>query len=303
MINIKVLIIGYGSIGRRHHSILSKFKKIKEIKIVTRLKVPSKFKLDFKKSKLIDYNPDYIIVSSETSTHYKYLKKINILFKNKIILIEKPIFHSSSLNLKNINNKIFVGYNLRFHPLLSYLKNFINKRKDNLLSINIYSGSFLPKWRDNQKYFKSYSAHKNRGGGVENDLSHEFDYVYWLFGGFKTTQIINKKISSLKISSNDHLTLIGKINKKVILNITLNYYSKISYRKMIIDFDKKSIHLDLINNKLLVKFVKSNKNISKNLKNYERNFSYKKQHEAILSKNYDNLCTIKDAMQYINITK
>ena len=36
---MKVLIIGYGSIGKRHADILSKNKKIKEIKILTKQKL------------------------------------------------------------------------------------------------------------------------------------------------------------------------------------------------------------------------------------------------------------------------
>ena len=33
-------------------------------------------------------------------------------------------------------------------------------------------------------YLKSYSASKSKGGGVLLDLSHEIDYINWLFGSF-----------------------------------------------------------------------------------------------------------------------
>ena len=90
--------------------------------------------------------------------------------------------------------KIYVGYNLRFHPLLKYLKKYLSQSNDKLLSVNIYAGSYLPDWRKNTNYVKSYSASKRKGGGVELDLSHEIDYASWLFGKFNILEIINSKI-------------------------------------------------------------------------------------------------------------
>ena len=152
-------------------------------------------------------------------------------------------------------------------------------------------------------YSDSYSAHKSRGGGVELDLSHEFDYIYWIFGKFKIDKKINRKISSLKISSNDHLTVLGTIGKKALLNITLNYYSKISYRKIIMDFNHKTIHLDLVKNELMIKSLDTKKNISKKIINFNRNDMYKKQHMSILDKKFDNLCTMQEALNYLNIIR
>ena len=63
-----------------------------------------------------------------------------------------------------------------------------------------------------RNYTKVYSS-KNKGGGVEYDLSHEFDYIKWIFGKFKTVLKFNKKISNLKISSNDHLSVFGFLEK------------------------------------------------------------------------------------------
>ena len=66
----KVLIIGHGSIGKRHYKILSKFKSVNVIKIITELKIPKKLKIKFKKKEIQDYNPDYIVICSETNLHF-----------------------------------------------------------------------------------------------------------------------------------------------------------------------------------------------------------------------------------------
>jgi len=299
----KVLIIGHGSIGKRHYKILSKFKSVNVIKIITELKIPKKLKIKFKKKEIQDYNPDYIVICSETNLHFNHLNAINTFLKKKIILVEKPIFKDSKKTIKKIHNQIYVGYNLRFHPLLNYLKKYITLSNDKLLSVNIYAGSYLPNWRKNINYTDSYSASKQKGGGVELDLSHEIDYVFWLFGKFNILNIIKCKISTLKISSNDHLTLLGNFSRKSLLNISLNYYSKIPYRKMIIDYDKKTIHLDLIENKLNISHINHKKNITKKIINFNRNDTYVDQHLSIFNQNFNNVCSMNDAINYLRLLK
>jgi len=298
---LKVLIIGYGSIGKRHYKILSNLKNIKEIKIISKLNPSYVKKIVFKASDLLKYDPDYIIISSETSKHFRQLKLLNDIFKNKIILVEKPLFNSNK-QIGKINNKIFVGYNLRFHPHISFLKDYISSdKKDKLLSVIVYVGSYMPLWRKNRNYTKVYSSKKNKGGGVEYDLSHEFDYVKWIFGKFKTVLKFNKKISNLKISSNDHLSLFGFFGKNKLININLNYYTKIPHRKLIADFNNKTIHLDLIDNSLSIKYIDSKKNIHKKINRIERDFTYKKQHLAIINGEFSNLCSYKDAFEDIKL--
>ena len=133
MTSFRVLIIGYGSIGKRHFEVLSKLKKINDIKVITNNKISPKKKISLKKEDLIEFNPDYIVISSATISHYKHLKFINDIFNNKVILVEKPIFHSRFKKLSKIKNKIFVGYNLRYHPLLIYLKSELKFQKKDLL--------------------------------------------------------------------------------------------------------------------------------------------------------------------------
>ncbi len=300
---MKVLLIGYGSIGKRHFNILRKIKKIKQIKICTNSKISKNLKITYKENILLSFNPDYIIISSSTHKHFDQLKFINKIFKNKIILVEKPIFHSKNLNFSNdIHNKVFVGYNLRFDPAIIYLKKFINQERLNkLMSVTAYCGSYLPNWRKNTNYINTYSVDKLKGGGVEYDLSHEFDYINWIFGNFKLIKKINNKISNLQIKSNDHLIYIGKFKNNSYLNISLNYFSKIRMRFLIIEMTDMTMKVDLINRKII-----SKKTISKNISSIKfsknANYSYEAMHKAIILKKYDNLCSFKNALKVLSFT-
>ena len=88
-------------------------------------------------------------------------------------------------------NKVFVGYNLRFHPVIKKLKKEIKNKK--IFNVNIQNSSYLPSWRKNNVYTKTSSAKKALGGGVLLDISHELDFIRYLFGSFKINMLLIKK--------------------------------------------------------------------------------------------------------------
>lgn len=298
---MKILIIGFGSIGRKHFKILSYLSSKFEIRVCTKTKINKKYLIDYNKKEIIKYNPDYIIISSETFLHLQQLKFINSVLTNKVILIEKPLFHKKKINNKiKLNNKVFVGYNLRFDPIILFLKNYFKANKLNkLLSLTVYCGSYLPQWRKNINYTKSYSSHSIKGGGVELDLSHEIDYIRWIFGEFNPIKKINNKISELNIQSNDHLIYLAKFSKKKYLNLTLNYFSKIKQRFMIIDTKDLTMNVDLVKKTIIIKSIENKSFKIKKFKN-EIDLSYKNMHLDILNKNYKNLCSYKNAIETLS---
>ncbi len=284
---MKILIIGYGSIGRRHARVLSKIKKVSTICILTQQKI-KKYRTikSYKEIKYID--PDYVVISNENDKHYKTLMYLENNFKNINILVEKPLFNKF-INLNIKNNYVYVGYNLRFHPLILKLKNIIKKRK--IWNVLVTSGSFLPNWRKNIDYKSSYSS-KKKSGGVLLDLSHEIDYVSWLFGDLKILHSLNNRLSDLKISSDDNLNLSAKTKNNINIQINLNYFFKIPKRQILVDGKNLSIDLDLISNKL--KIIDNNKLKQYKLTNYNINKMYENQHNEIIYNKVNNICSYAD---------
>jgi len=286
-----VLIIGYGSIGKVHAKVLSELKFIKKIYILTSQRI-TKYSTISKISQIKEINPFYIVMANETSLHYEQFLYLNKNFANIKILIEKPIFHKYYKLNTSINNQVYVGYNLRFHPIILFLKKLLQNKK--ILSVNIFCGSYLPNWRKNRNYEDTSSAKKIKGGGVLLDLSHEMDYVLLLFGKINNFFAINKKISKLKIDSDDFLNFIGITQTKVQINLSLNYFSLINRRKIIIDCDNMHIIVDLINNK--INYYKNKKIISKKFNKLNKYYTYKKMHYDYLMNKTNNLCSINEAL-------
>ena len=182
-LTMKTVIIGYGSIGRKHASVLTKsFKKIK-LYICTKQKLTN-FRCFKNLNKIKEIQPDYVIIASETSKHYQQLKYLENNLKNTKILVEKPLFHTNKkLNIKN--NKVYVGYNLRFHPFILKLKEILKKK--NFFDAQFITNSYLPNWRKNISHTKNYSSNKSQGGGIVLDLSHELDIIGSLVDKYKIT--------------------------------------------------------------------------------------------------------------------
>ena len=137
--NKSILISGYGSIGRRHANILSRLVKKKNITILTNQRI-SNFRTIKTLKALNKIDPHYIIICNPTSDHINKIRFIEKNFKNKLVLIEKPLFSKpNKINLKK--NKYYVGYNLRFNPIINFLKKKIRTKK--IWNVNIFCGSYI----------------------------------------------------------------------------------------------------------------------------------------------------------------
>ena len=288
----KIVIIGYGSAGRRHARIINNNFKNIEINILTKQRV-KKFRSFKNLNEIKKINPDYIIIASETIKHLNQLKYLEKNFKNKKILIEKPLFHKSN-NLIFKRNNIFINYNLRFNPCIQKLKKFLDKKS--IYDIKLITNSYLPNWRKNISYKKNYSVDKSKGGGVILDLSHDIDIIMSLFNKVSINYVSFGRKSNLTKNSEDFLYLNARSNK-VNISLDINYYSRNELRLIFVDGRNFSLNLDLKNN--IFKLCVNNK-IYKITKKYSQDFTFLKTHEAIISgKNSKSLCKIEDGKKVL----
>lgn len=253
---MKVLIIGLGSIAKKHIAALHQLDQNVEI-FALRSTPNSKNDIPGVADiySLEDINVadlDFILISNPTSEHFSTINELSEY--NKPLFIEKPLFSEinektqtlvDTIERKGINT--YVACNLRFLDCIKELKTLLTGEIIN--EVNVYCGSYLPDWRPGIDFRTVYSANKEMGGGVHIDLIHELDYVYWLFGNPDKTNSFFSNTSSLHISAYDYANYLWTY-KNFSASIILNYFRKDSKRSIEVVTEKGTYYIDLLKNSI-----------------------------------------------------
>jgi predicted dehydrogenase len=283
----KILIVGFGSASKRHIKNLYTQDNNCFFFILSRKKKINQFflkKSSYKHIKSINEiqgnKIKYSFICTGSNEHLKYLR---ILYKyNHDIFIEKPVLESAKdINeldriLKKYKKKIFVGYNYLFNKTINHLKK-LNIKKEKINKISMKVGYYLPFWRKNIHYEKTVSSQKKMGGGVLLELSHEINYLLYLFGKPLWTSAILNKISNLKINVEDNAFITLRF-KNFICFLEMDLVSRNYTRFCKVDTNKNSYLMDLGKNKIMKFKYKNKKSILFN-ESLDVNHSYLNQLE------------------------
>lgn len=178
---------------------------------------------------------DAVVIATETSTH------LDIAFKaanqGKALYIEKPLSNSiDRLNdfsklAEDKNLTVEVGYQLRSHPNLVFLKDFLaSSDLGPLYTYRFVVGQRLDAWRPGTDYRHSYSASKQKGGGVLLDLVHEIDLINWLTGPIDSVLARMDKVSDLEIETEDLVNVIFTNKSSSVGQLQMDYLTP-GYRR------------------------------------------------------------------------
>ena len=278
---MKILVVGYGSIGKRHVKNLSSLNQ-------TQVSVCSKNKEAWKLEKkgiktfttieqALKEKHNVAIICNETSLHIK--TAIKLADNGYHIFLEKPISNS----LKNIPALIkiikrkklitMVGCNMRFHHGIKLMKSLIDKNEiGSILSVTVENGSFMPDWHPWENYQISYASQKKLGGGVVLTQIHEIDYLYWFFGKVDDVYSFTEKLTDLQIDVEDYSGSLLKFKNKIIAELHLDYFQKPSVRSCKIIGTKGQITWNWENNHVQIFKNKYKKWVTKNIeKKFDRN--------------------------------
>jgi predicted dehydrogenase len=237
---------------------------------------------------LRDYQPEYVVIANRTNEHLQTLEELIANGFSGHLMVEKPLFHELSKIPIHSFNKTAVAYNLRSHILLKKLKKKL-ENAGQLITANIYVGSYLPSWRVNTDYTQSYSAKKSQGGGVLRDLSHELDYAFWLFGLWRRLTASGGTLSDLRIDSGDSYTVLMETNNCPLVSIHMNYLDRTPRREIFVNTQKHTICVDFVKNSISIDGIEELISVS-------IDDSYRSQHQAMLTGNIEDLCSLEEAL-------
>lgn len=252
---MKIIIFGLGSIGQRHAQILLDsfdheliaFRSNKNAK-----PNPLGIKEIFTWDEVEKAKPDVAFITNPTALHIDIALKC--ARQGMHLFIEKPL----SATLDQIDELVklcqkkklttYVAYCLRFHPVIKKIKELLADKE--VTHVRVVCSSYLPHWRKGTDWKKCYSASKNLGGGVILDLSHEFDYIEYLFG--EISEIIGKsgRATAVTVDAEDFADAVLVLPNKLCVNLHLNFMSLINERTLKIDFEGGYLIGDIMNSKV-----------------------------------------------------
>lgn len=215
MIN-RVLIVGLGSIGQRHLRLARQLLPDADIRVLRHQ--PASQVPEFADACLsslaqaLAFAPELAVLANPAPMHVPIAQ--SLMTKACHLLIEKPLAASSAGVAELIRSAsehqcvLQIGYNLRFLQSLAEFRQLIQQgRVGKLLSVRCEIGQYLPSWRPDSDYRQGVSARRELGGGALLELSHELDYLRWIFGEVAWVQATLSRQSQLEIDVEDSASL------------------------------------------------------------------------------------------------
>lgn len=239
--NKKILIVGYGKIGKRYLSILKEKKNIEPI-IFTR---------NFIKTKKVKFINDYkelnkingVIIATPVNTHFQYTKFF--LEKNIPVLLEKPIASQlkQANELKILSQKrktsLIINYSDLFDPNLIKLLKYISPEIKYLNKIDMHYGN------NRNKYYYKVAASPS-----EDWLPHPVSVLIFILNKIYNFKIIeyNFKVNKKNGQLFEKFKIKFDLKKNNILLNFSNFY-KTNMRKIYIETKNLSFNFDAYNKK------------------------------------------------------
>ncbi|SKB00851.1 hypothetical protein SAMN05421862_11640 [Pseudomonas extremaustralis] len=221
----------------------------------------------------------FAIIASPAPWHIE--NAAQLLRKNIPLLIEKPLSDS----LKNFRlyertllahqDKIEVAYNLRFLPSAVKFKALLEDQVVGAVQgVSVDVGQYLPDWRPASDYRKNVSARKELGGGVLLELSHDLDYLGWLFGKFETAYCVSRNTGTLDVNVEDVADALLVREDRLTVAVHMDFLQRSPVRTCKVIGALGTLVWDIISNTITLRTGANEKRVLFEDSEYDRNNMY-----------------------------
>jgi len=229
---VRVAIVGQGSIGRRHSTILRDLgHEVATYDPGPAAQSPPGVVIAASARECFE-GADAAVVASPSSEHVVHARTAIEL--GVPVLVEKPLAlscaHAAELDslAQQRGVMLSVAMNLREHAGVQALRSHLAEDAvGRILWASAWSGSWLPDWRAGTDYRDSYSASAELGGGVLLDVAvHELDYLLWLAGPARSVSALARQVSALETDVEDVALITMELASGAVAEVTVNYFDR-----------------------------------------------------------------------------
>ncbi len=181
------------------------------------------------------FAPNIAFVTSPSSCHIEQASRLPKMGVDTII--EKPLANSlrgteGLLETASSSDVVaMLAYQFRFYDPFLRLRELLSAGAiGTLQSVRIETGMYLPDWRPHLDYRDAVSARKDLGGGVLLELSHELDYLQWLFGRPTRVSALVGRQSDLEIDVEDSAEAIMELSSGAFASVHIDMTQRVPYR-------------------------------------------------------------------------
>lgn len=317
---MKILVVGLGSIAKRH------IRNIKEINPDSKIVVWRQHsrnidlgdlnnfveKVFFSQEEALEWKPEVTFITNPASKHCEtaliFARRGSHLFIEKPLSVDIEPLDELLAECKKRKLITMVGYMLRFFEPINIIKRAIEKNHiGKILAIKASVGQNLLTWRPDKRYQDTVTAKRELGGGVLSELSHELDYVRWLVGEISSVSVLAGKISSLVIDVEDIAEINIKFESGVFGNIHLDMLDLATNRSCRVIGTKGTIKWDYSVSDNRVMLYSAESNSWRDLyfsENTDRNDMYKQELNhffGCIKEKKNTLISLEDGKRIVEI--
>ncbi len=251
---MRALVIGYGSIGRRHAESLRDCDGVSELVCVRssgKSDALNGARVVSSVAEGIAGKPDLAVIANASAAHAETLVTllsagVPCYAEKPAVTKEKDALRIETLLAQHADVATLSGCNLRFLPSLRRMHDAIRSGAvGKPVRASLQAGQWLPDWRPGRDYRETYSAHAAQGGGVIFDLIHELDAARWFFGEFDEVRALSGKLSRLEIDAEDTACILLGRRGGPIVSVSLDYVSRRRVRRYEVVGEEGTLTWDL----------------------------------------------------------
>jgi predicted dehydrogenase len=282
----KAVVVGLGSIGTRHARILGEL----GLEVAT---VSRRGDGDYNsiREAVAARRPDYAVVATETAQHGPSLHELSDSGFRGVVLVEKPLFSRREAKPDFPFAKLVVGYNLRFHPVMGELAARLRGRT--AITVSAYVGQDIRDWRPGRDHRATASSTAEAGGGVLRDLSHELDYLLWLFGPWRRVAALGGASGARQLDVDDNISLLLEMQGSPAVQVHMDYLDRSGIRRIRVNLEDETIEADLVQGRLTV-------NGSVREHGSERDVSFRAMHKAAIDGD-GPVCSLSEGLAVMDL--